>query len=253
MGLHAMETKVILGDCLEKMRDIGDSSIDCIITDLPYGTTSCKWDVVIPFDLLWASFRRIIKKEGAILIFGSEPFSSYLRLSNIKMYKYDWYWNKGQGLNFVTAKYRPLNDCETISVFGEGKVNYYPIMEEAKGENIRPINKGSSLSTTREGIMEAKSSAGYDPNKRYPKTTIHINSREKECNSRNRLHPTQKPLSLLEYLITTYTKEGDVVLDSCCGSGTTPLAAKNLGRGYIGIEKDPIYYNITLERLNNGN
>lgn len=242
--------KLIKGDCLEMMKSIPDKSIDMILCDLPYGTTACKWDVVIPFDPLWVQYKRIIKDRGCIALFGSEPFSSYLRMSNIKNYKYDWYWNKGQGLNFVTAKYRPLNDTECISIFGN-TVNYYPIMEDAKKENIRPINRGSSKTNIISGIKSgiAKSKDGYDKNKRYPKTSIHINSRIAECNSLNRIHPTQKPVALLEYLIKTYTLEGETVLDNCMGSGSTGVACINTNRNFIGIEKDDKYFEIAKKRI----
>jgi len=246
-----MINKVIYGNCLEVMKDIPNKSIDMILCDLPYGTTTCKWDVIIPFEPLWKEYKRIIKDRGCIALFGSEPFSSYLRMSNIRNYKYDWYWNKGQGLNFVTARYRPLNDTETISVFGKSKVNYYPIMTIAKKENIRPINVGSSktdlISKMKSGI--AKSKNNYDNKKRFPKTSIFINCRIAECNSIHRLHPTQKPVALIEYLIKTYTLEGETVLDNCAGSGTTAIACININRNYILIEKEEKYINIINERI----
>jgi site-specific DNA-methyltransferase (adenine-specific) len=237
------------GDCIKLMPFIDNKSIDMILCDLPYGTTACKWDDVIPFEPLWTQYKRIIKDNGAIVLFGSEPFSSYLRLSNINNYKYDWYWNKGQGLNFVTARFRPLNDCETISVFGKGKINYNPIMENANPDNIRPINHGSNPSEIHGSIKQAKSKEGYNPLLRFPKTTININSRIAECNSLNRLHPTQKPVALFEYLIKTYTNEGDLVLDNCIGSGTTAIAAINTKRNWIGIEKEVEYCTIAYNRI----
>ena len=239
------------GDCLEIMTSIPDGSIDMILCDLPYGTTDCKWDVVIPFDKLWIEYNRIIKKGGCIALFGSEPFSSYLRMSNIKNYKYDWIWGKGQGLNFVTAKYRPLNDYENICIFSSNTIKYYPIMENAKNENRRGINKGSTktnlISGTKSNI--AKSSENYDESKRFPKTTININSRIAECNSLNRLHPTQKPVALLEYLIKTYTLKNETVLDNWMGSGSTGVACVNTQRNFIGIEKDETYFNIAQKRI----
>ena len=238
------------GDCLEIMPDIPDKSIDMILTDPPYGTTACKWDAIIPLDLMWKELKRIIKDNGAIVLFGSEPFSSYLRISNIKDYKYDWYWNKGQGLNFVTAKHRPLNDTECVMVFGLNKIKYYPIMEDANIDNIRPINKGSSASQIQGTIKQAKSREGYNNNIRFPKTSININSRDAECNSIVRLHPTQKPVALMEYLIKTYTNENETVLDFTMGSGTTGVACKLLNRGFIGIELDEKYFQIAKERIN---
>jgi len=241
--------ELIQGDCLEKMKDIPDGSIDMILCDLPYGTTACKWDVIIPFEPLWKEYKRIIKDRGCVALFGSEPFSSYLRMSNIKNYKYDWYWNKGQGLNFVTAKHRPLNDTECISIFGK-TINYYPIMTDAKKENRRPINKGSNPSQIQGSIKIAKSADDYNESKRYPVTSININSRIAECNSLNRSHPTQKPVLLLEYLIKTYTLENEVVLDNTMGSGSTGVACINTNRNFIGIEKDETYFKIAEKRIN---
>ena len=242
--------KLIHGDCLIEMQNIPDKSIDMILCDLPYGTTACKWDVIIPFEPLWKEYKRIIKDRGCIALFGSEPFSSYLRMSNIKDYKYDWYWNKGQGLNFVTAKHRPLNDTECISIFGK-TVNYYPIMEFAKKENMRGINKGSSKTNLILGRKSevAKSADNYDESKRFPVTSIKINSRIAECNPLNRVHPTQKPIALLEYLIKTYTLETETVLDNCMGSGSTGVACVNTNRNFIGIEKDLEYFKIAEKRI----
>ena len=240
--------KLYHGDCLEIMPSIPDKSIDMILCDLPYGTTACKWDVIIPFEPLWKEYKRVIKSGGAIVLFGSEPFSSYLRMSNIKNYKYDWYWNKGQGLNFVTAKYRPLNDTECISIFGD-TINYFPIMTDAKKENIRPINKGSNPSQIQGSIKIAKSADNYNKEKRFPVTSININSRIAECNPLSRQHPTQKPVNLLEYLIKTYTLENETVLDNCMGSGSTGVACVNTNRKFIGIEKDDKYFEVAKNRI----
>ena len=198
---------------------------------------------------MWERLNKLIKPNGAIVLFGSEPFSSALRMSNIKNYKYDWYWNKGQGLNFVSAKYRPLNDTECISIFSDNKINYYPIMEKAIQANVRPINKGSSSSDIHGSIKQAKSAENYDSKKRYPKTSININSRGAECNPLNRLHPTQKPVKLMEYLIKTYTNEGETVLDFTMGSGSTGVACILNNRNFIGIELDEGYFNIATERI----
>jgi site-specific DNA-methyltransferase (adenine-specific) len=243
--------RLIHGDCLKALAQLVAEGIkvDAIITDPPYGTTACKWDSVIPFDKMWPLLNALIKPKGAIVLFGSEPFSSALRMSNIKNYKYDWYWNKGQGLNFVTARYRPLNDTECISVFGN-LLAYYPIMENAKPENIRPINNGSNPSEIQGTIKIAKNKDGYDKNIRYPKTSININSRTAECNSIYRLHPTQKPVALMEYLIKTYTLEGETVLDFTMGSGSTGVACKNTSRNFIGIELDDKYFDIATRRIN---
>jgi site-specific DNA-methyltransferase (adenine-specific) len=242
--------KLYHGDCLDIMTGIPDNSIDMILCDPPYGTTACKWDAAIPFEPMWKEIKRVRKDRAAVALFGSEPFSSYLRMSNISEYKYDWYWNKGQGLNFVTAKHRPLNDTENILIFGK-TLNYYPIMTETKKENIRPINRGSSKTSLISGIKSgiAKSSENYDNKKNYPVTSININSRIAECNSLNRIHPTQKPVSLLEYLIKTYTLENETVLDFTMGSGSTGVACIETNRNFIGIEKDENYFDIAVERI----
>lgn len=236
------------GDCLELMQSIPDKSIDMILADLPYGTTACSWDAIIPFEPLWENYKRIIKPNGCIALFGSEPFSSYLRLSNIKQYKYDWYWNKGQGLNYINAKIKPMNDTESISIFGNS-INYYPIMEIAQKNKIRQINNGSKKTKLIGKLELAKSKDNYNINQRFPKTSLNINSREKECNSLNRVHPTQKPISLLSYLIKTYTVENETILDNTMGSGSTGVACIRTNRNFIGFEKDSNYFSISENRI----
>ncbi len=195
------------GDCLEIMPTIPDGSVDMILCDLPYGTTACKWDVVIPFEPLWKEYKRIIKKNGAIVLFGSEPFSSHLRLSNLKWYKYDWVWNKEVNGAFATVKYRPGIIAENISVFSLGVVKYNPIMTDAKMDRIRPINLGSSGSdSAKVASGTAKSKHDYNPRKRYPTNILTYSKYNAECNQLNRVHPTQKPIALLEYLIRTYSQ-----------------------------------------------
>ena len=251
------------GDCLELMPFIPSKSIDMILCDLPwlYGTTACSWDTVIPFEPLWEQYKRIVKDNAAIVLFGSEPFSSHLRMSNIKWYKYDWIWDKVKPYGIFGAKLRPLKRVENISVFSLGNtangsknnMQYYPIMKNGKRENIRPINRGTSNSDFINGKRNKKvinkSEKTYNPEKRYPDGIIKISSYSAECNSQNRLHPTQKPVALLEYLIKTYTNEGDLILDNCSGSGSTCVAAINTNRRYIGIEKDKTYYEISLKRI----
>jgi len=238
-------------DCLEGMKLIPDKSIDMILCDLPYGTTACKWDSIIPFEPLWEQYNRIIKKHGAIVLFGVEPFASNLRMSNIKNYKHEWVWNKGQAGNFIQAKNHPLRVTENIMVFCNEKVRYYPIMEKAKEENKRPLSiklqKTNFLGKVSQG--EFKPSENYNPDLRYPKNILTFNARSKECNNVNRLHPTQKPVELFEYLIKTYTNEGETVLDNCMGSGTTAIACINTNRNYIGFELDAHYCEIANERI----
>ena len=229
------------GDCLELMKDIPDKSIDMILCDLPYGTTACKWDIVIPFEPLWEQYNRIIKDNGAILLFGTEPFSSKLRLSNLKMYKYDWIWNKVKPSGHLNAKRLPLKQHEIISVFYKGKCNYYPAMVEQKSRISKNYlkNKSELFGNEREVIKVT--------DKKYPKSILEFSN----ANQKEKLHPTQKPVALLEYLIKTYTNENDVVLDNCMGSGSTGVACINTNRNFIGIELDKNYFNIACERINN--
>lgn len=240
-----MKQEILHGDCLELMKDIPDKSVDMILCDLPYGTRQCKWDSILPFDLLWLQYERVIKDNGAIVLFGSEPFSSALRMSNIKNYRYDWKWDKDQGGNFAMAKKQPLKTYEDIIVFSKKQSVYNPIMTKADPKKIRPISDGTKVNT----YITQKHSADYDVNARYPKAILAYSANNKECNKIHRLHPTQKPVELCEYLIKTYSNEGDLILDNCAGSGSTLVAAKNLNRQFIGIEKEKEYYDICLERL----
>lgn len=230
---------LLQGDCLELMKQIPDNSVDMVLTDPPYGTTACKWDVVIPFEPMWKELHRIIKDNGAICLFGSEPFSSALRMSNIKNYKYDWIWDKVKPGAFAVAKHRPLIKTENISVFFKGKKTYYPIMEKQK-ERTGKIYSSSNSAPVKHDDGKLKT---Y--NKKYPKNVITVSN----ANQRGKVHPTQKPVALLEYLIKTYTLEGETVLDFTMGSGSTGVAAKNLNRGFIGIELDEKYFEIAKRRI----
>lgn len=231
------------GDCLELMKQIPDGSIDMILCDLPYGTTACKWDTVIPFEPLWQQYKRIIKDNGAIVLFGSEPFSSQLRLSNLKNYRYDIIWEKPNNTNFMQLKKQIGKRHEIISVFYSKQPTYNPQMTEGK-----PYvdNRNQKTKKTWEGIKSDQSQRIPIDNKgtRYPSSV----QRFPNCTGKN-LHPTQKPVALLEYLIKTYTNEGEVVLDNCMGSGSTCVAAVNTGRHYIGFELDPGYFDIACQRL----
>jgi len=235
--------ELIQGDCLEKMKDIPDGSIDMIFCDLPYGTTACKWDTVIPFEPLWEQYKRIIKDKGAIVLFGSEPFSSYLRMSNIKWYKYDWVWNKPRGSGFQIVRYRPLVSNEYISVFGKNTINYYPQMRDREKPRISK-NNGSTRQMLVSNGKAYESTTPLD--KKYPITSLYYSN---EIN-KDKVHPTQKPVALLEYLIKTYTIEGETVLDNCMGSGSTGVACVNTNRNFIGIELDPEYFKIAEKRIN---
>lgn len=232
------------GDCLEIMKDIKDKSIDMILCDLPYGTTECKWDVVIPFEPLWTEYKRIIKDRGAIVLFGSEPFSSKLRVSNIKGYKYDWIWDKKSISNPQLAKKQPLKNFEIISVFGTGKqgIVYYP---QGLIEIKNPKVKGSEVSNTEKLRHIRKRRNDYvQTHTNYPKALALQFSRPSKP-----LHPTQKPVELLEWLIKTYTNEGETVLDNCMGSGSTGIACINTNRKFIGIEKEDKYFDIAYNRI----
>ena len=238
------------GDCLEVMKTIEDKSIDAIITDPPYGTTACKWDSVIPFDLMWEQLNRIIKPNGAIVLFGSEPFSSALRMSNIKNYKYDWVWEKTMPTGMATSSFMPMKYHETISVFvNKGKPTYNKIMmersEAGKVRAKKPIQSKSYSNHIKLGNQEAKQ---YNPTKVNPKTILKFKSVPNTPKG-SKQHPTQKPVALMEYLIKTYTNKNETVLDFTMGSGTTMVACDNLNRNGIGIEMDDNYFNIAEKRI----
>ena len=234
------------GDCLELMQDIEAGSIDAIICDPPYGTTACKWDSVIPFDKMWEQLNRIIKPNGAIVLFGSEPFSSLLRVSNLNNYKYDWKWEKGIGSNYAVAKYQPLRLYEDIMIFSNKTNTYNPQMTLADPKNfrIRGIPKKNVNELNGLKIQQGKPSGKY----KYPLNKLVFNKTAQECNSKYRVHPTQKPVALMEYLIKTYTNEGETVLDFTMGSGSTMVACQNTNRKGIGIEQLDKYFNIAQER-----
>lgn len=233
--------KIYKGDCLELMRDIPDKSVDMILCDLPYGTTRCKWDVIIPFEPLWEQYNRIIKKNGAIVLFATEPFASRLRLSNIKKYKYDWIWDKVKGTGFLNAKKQPMRNHELICVFYEKQCLYNPQMTH--GHVLKKSYRSKSLQTDVYGKMQNDNT--YESTDRYPRS-IQKFSTDTQNSS---LHPTQKPVALLEYLIKTYTNEGELVLDNCVGSGSTCIAAINTNRNYIGMEMDDHYFEVAENRI----
>jgi len=236
--------KIYLGDCLDVMKDIDDKSVDLILCDLPYGTTICKWDKIIDIVELWRLYNRIVKDRTPIVLFGSQPFTSLLINSNINSFRYCWIWDKKKPANFSLAKKQPMKYHEDIIVFGKISPNYYPIMIKIEGRRAKKgVNKG--YSGFNKGLEKPEYLDKIYTDK-YPSSILEFSNADQT----NRYHPTQKPISLLEYLIKTYTQEGNLVLDNCCGSGSTCLAAKNLGRNYIGIEKDENYYNIAKERLN---
>ena len=240
---------LINGECLEEMKLIPSGSIDAIITDPPYGTTACKWDSVIDFELMWLELNRIIKPNGAIVLFGSEPFSSALRMSNIKNYRYDWIWNKKKAANFAQSKFQPLKVHEIISVFYNKKSCYYPIKtintkKRSENQKKTKINKDRRLSGL--NLVDNSYSDSYEKDKLLP-----ISICDFSRVSGRYIHPTQKPIELMEYLIKTYTNENETVLDFTMGSGSTGVACVNTKRSFIGIEQDESYFNIATDRINN--
>ena len=232
------------GDCLELMKDLPDKSVDMILCDLPYGTTACSWDTIIPFDKLWEQYNRICKENSAIVLFGQEPFTSVMRMSNISNWKYDWYWEKERITNIAQVKKRAGKTVETISVFYRKQCTYNPQMIKYDGplrtNKVKDGKMGKLTDSSEKKVFEYN-----DTGFRYPTQVLKF---QRDCLKSN-LHPTQKPLLLCEYLIKTYTDKNDIVLDNCCGSGTSLIAAKNLNRQFIGIEKEKEYYDICLERL----
>lgn len=231
------------GDCLEVMKQIPDKSVDMILCDLPYGSTACPWDVVIPFDKLWEQYKRIIKDEGVVCLFGTEPFASKLRTSNLKQYRYDWVWDKGTHSNPLLAKKQPLRVYENICVFYKKSGKYNPQMEQGQPyKKDYGYDKHSTETLGKIILIDSDNKTGL----RYPKNIIKIGQNK---NNRKFSHPTAKPVALCEYLIKTYTNENDVVLDNCAGSMTTGVACQNLNRNCILIEKDEKYFEIGKKRL----
>jgi len=242
---------LMLGDCLELMPQIPSGSVDMILCDLPYGTTACKWDTVIPFEPLWEQYKRVIKKNGAIVLFGSQPFTSKLIMSNADMFTYCWYWLKSRPTGFANAKKQPLRCVEEIVVFYRKPPTYNPQglvridkvcrnSTSCGGDTVREnvaasSGKGSMRTAGKEYVQEFTN---------YPRQVLDI-----PHDTDSREHPTQKPVALCEYLIRTYTNEGETVLDNCMGSGTTGVACHNTGRNFIGIEQDPKYFQIAHQRI----
>ena len=235
--------ELLQGDCLELMKDIPDGSVDMILADLPYGTTAIKWDVVIPFERLWEQYKRVIKHNGAIVLFGTEPFSSNLRVSNLEMYKYDWIWEKPQGVNFAQCNHMPMSVYETISVFGNfGMSKNAKVQPVYNPQGLIRVNKKKKAKTFSDHRPTSNNKDHIQKFTNYPRQVIRFPQERG-------FHPTQKPVSLMEYLIKTYTNKGETVLDNCMGSGTTGVACKNTGRNFIGMELDETYFNAAKKRI----
>lgn len=233
-------------NCLKIMKDIPDRSIDLILCDLPYGTTKCSWDIIIPFDELWQQYNRIIKDNGAILLFGQEPFSSLLRTSNLDMYKYDIYWEKERLTNIMQVKKRVGKTIETISVFYKNQPTYNPQMIKYDGKHRSNKVKNGKLGKLVDDNNDKSVREYVDTGYRFPTQVWKF----KRDTLTSNLHPTQKPVALLEELIKTFSNEGDTVLDNCMGSGSTGVACINTNRNFIGIELNEKYFNIATERIN---
>lgn len=240
------------GDCLERMKEIPSSSVDLILTDPPYNTTACSWDLKIPFEAMWLELKRIIKQNGAIVLFGIEPFSSFLRCSNIKMFKYDWVWVKTKKTGFTNAKNRPLSNYEIVSVFSEGTVancSHKRMPYTPQGlELLNKIRKGGKNKSKGDEVGHSYYRPSQDKDyiqeyTNYPVNVLYF------ANEGKTIHPTQKPVALMEYLIKTYTNENETVLDFTFGSGTTGVACMNTNRKFIGIEMDDNYFNIGSKRI----
>lgn len=232
------------GGCLELMRDVPDKSVDLILCDLPYGTTACKWDTIIPFDELWRQYNRIIKPGAAIVLTASQPFTTALISSNLECFCYSWIWDKQFGANFAQAKRQPLKVHEDVLVFSDsGKMPiYYPEMTKRD----KPIKKGKNANES--GAIPLVANESYNGkvyDEKYPSSILEFSCRDKDRG----LHPTQKPVPLMEYLIKTYTNEWDTVLDNCMGSGTTGVACANTNRKFIGMELDRDYFRIARRRI----
>ena len=225
------------GDCIELMQSIPDGSVDMILCDLPYGTTACKWDTVIPFEPLWAQYRRVAKRNAAIVLTASQPFTTALIASNIREFRYTWVWEKEQGVNFMLAKKQPLKVHEDVCVFYRDLPAYSPQMTSGKPYVSGKGNSGE-VTGRREKVQTINDGT------RYPRSI-------QQFGRQTGIHPTQKPVALMEYLIRTYTREGETVMDNCMGSGTTGVACVNTGRNFIGIERDDKYFAIASERIAN--
>jgi len=228
-----------LGDCLDVMQGIPDGFVDMVMTDPPFGTTACKWDAVIPFEPMWAQLKRITKPNGAIVLMASQPFTSALVMSNVGMFRYCWVWDKKAAGNHGLAKYQPMKVHEDVVVFSQSTHLYLPIMTKGKSRKKGGYGPGNSIAT---GMKELAPRLSDDY---YPKSILEITNAVRSGN----VHPTQKPVALMEYLIKTYTIPGETVLDFTCGSGTTGVAAANTGRRFIGIERDPDYFTVAQSRI----
>ena len=238
-------------DCLDGMKRIPDASVDCIICDLPYGTTACKWDTIIPFELLWEQYNRVLKSNGSVVLFGSEPFSTKVRVSNLQQFKYDWIWVKPTSTGFQHAKNMPLKNYEIISIFSKGSMGHANLLGEKRmtynPQGVVRVDKVSKNTTNKWGRIAGKRPSQKETfiteYENYPLMVLKFGL------DKSKLHPTQKPVALIEYLIKTYTNEGETILDNCMGSGTTAVAAIRTKRNFIGFELQKEYFDIANKRI----
>lgn len=241
--------KIYLGDCLEIMKLIPEKSIDMVLCDLPYGTTICKWDAIIPFDKLWEQYERIVKPNGAIVLTASQPFTSALLMSKPKWFRHEWIWQKNRGSNFALLKWQPFKEHESVLVFSKETANYYPIKEERSESGKSRCAYTFNNKVTSETINN-ETFYNQDGERRSLDENLRNPSSIQKFNTEVGLHPTQKPTALFEYLINTYSKEGETILDNCIGSATTAIACKRTGRNFIGIEMEQKYFDIATKRIN---
>ena len=233
-----MNAQLIHGDCLVEMASIPDGSVDMVMADSPYGTTACRWDSIIPLEPMWDHLKRVIKPNGAIVMTASQPFTTTLIASNMKMFRYCWVWDKGQGTGYLNIKRQPLKNCEDVCVFYTKQCDYRPQMRTG----FKPYSCGQGK-TKSQNYGKQTGALTVSGGTRYPLSKISFNR------DKSKVHPTQKPVALMEYMIRTYTNEGQTVLDFAMGSGTTGVASKNTGRNFIGIELDATYFDIATKRI----
>lgn len=238
-------TTLLHGDCLKLMFDIPDKSVDMVCCDMPYGTTACKWDAILPFEQLWGHYKRVVKDTGTIVLNAGQPFTSALVMSNPRMFKHEWIWIKNRGSNFANTVREPMKEHESVLVFSNGKWTYNKQMQERTGGGASRANYGFD----REAPERTEVFNDFSYKRPGKLQKLRVPSSWQKFNTEVGLHPTQKPVALMEYLIKTYTNRGDTVLDNCMGSGTTGVACKNLGRNFIGIELMQEYFDIAQERI----
>lgn len=237
------EIKLYLGDCLNVMNDIPDNSVDMVLCDLPYGTTSCSWDVIIPFEPLWEQYHRICKDNAVIALFASQPFTSMLVTSNIKEFRHEWIWIKNRGSNFANTVREPMKEHEEILIFSKGKWTYNKQLQERTGGGLDRAKYNVSWRTSSDNYRK------FDDRENNQIGELRVPSSWQKFNTETGLHPTQKPVELCEYLIKTYSNVGDTILDNCMGSGTTGIACLHTDRNFIGMEKEQKYFDIAQRRI----